>query len=384
MAEARLKSILRRRDRSRPRGVGGNRVAVYRDGDEAFPAMLDAIRGADSTICLETYIIRDDTTGWEFGAALADRARHGVEVSLMYDAVGSIGLGQEYLEYLRGNGVRVCEYHPILPWRAQFELNRRNHRKQLIVDGRIGFVGGLNIADEYRSIANVRAWRDTHMRVEGPAVHKMVRLFLLTWLRQDGADIETDRYRAVSPPVGDTWVRVLGNRRHRDRGAIQQAYVEAFERAERQILVTNSYFIPNGEIRRALRAAARRGVRVALLLAGKSDVLPLQLATRSYYPALLDDGIELYEWTQTILHAKTAVVDDDWATVGSYNLNWRSQFHNLECNVMVRDRAVATRLEEMFWKDIAESTVIDTNFVEHEGLLTRLAGEFFSAFRYWL
>ena len=376
--------LLRKARRRQSPSVRGNQARVLRDGDEAFPAMLDAIRSARAYICLETYILRDDATGWEFATALADRARHGVEVSLMYDAIGSVALGSDYLDYLKEQGVRLAEYHPILPWRKGFDINRRNHRKQLVVDGRWGFLGGLNIGDEYRSMDGHRAWRDTHLCVEGPVVRKMLRLFSLTWLRQGGAPMARERYQYTSDPVGESNVRVLGNRRHHDRGAIHQAYVDAFASAREQILVTNSYFVPSPEIRRELVAAARRGVRVVLLLAGKSDVLALQMATRSYYRGLLDAGVELYEWHQTILHAKTAVVDRGWSTVGSYNLNFRSRFHNLECNVMVDDPSVAIDLERMFWEDIAESNVVDDDFLEARTAPEKMAGRFFSAFRYWL
>ncbi len=346
--------------------------------------MLAAIRSANHYICLETYILRDDATGWEFAAALADRARHGVEVSVMYDGFGSMGLGDSYIDYLRGNGVRLCEYHPVLPWRRGFDLNRRNHRKQLIVDGRLGFVGGINIGDEYRTHGDESAWRDTHMEIAGPAVKRMFRLFMITWLRHGGAPLHRERYVVPSRKAGETPVRILGNRRHRDRGAIQRAYLEAFQAAEEKILITNSYFVPNREIRKALSDAARRGVRVCLLLAGKTDVMLVQLASRSYYEFLLDSGIEVYEWDRTTLHAKTAVVDDDWATVGSYNLNWRSLFHNLECNVIMRDRSVAADLETMFWDDVAQSRLVDTAFLRSLSHPVTLAGELAARLRYWI
>lgn len=364
--------------------VPGNQVRVLRDGDESFPAMVQAIRNAQRYVCLETYILRDDKTGWEFAAALADRARHGVEVSLIYDGFGSFGLGAEFLEHLTGNGVRLYEYHPVMPWRRGFDLNRRDHRKQLIVDGDIGFLGGINIADEYRKHDGVSAWRDTHLELKGPAVRQMLRLFTLTWLRQSGLPMHSERYRHVSPPLGDTAVRIMGNRRHADRGSIKKEYLSAFSEARKSILITNSYFIPDSEIRKALQDAARRGVRVALLLAGKTDVQALQLATRHFYHRFLDGGLELYEWDQSTLHAKTAVVDDDWSTVGSYNLNWRSLFHNLECNIFVSDAAVAAEMQKMFWNDVANSKVIDHDFILHMTPANQALGKMAALFRYWL
>lgn len=364
--------------------IAGNRVRMFRDGDEAFPAMLSAIRNAERYICLETYILRDDKIGWEFGAALADKARHGVEVSVLFDGFGSMGLGDEFLNHLTSNGVRVSEYHPIMPWRKNWEINRRDHRKQLVVDGRIGFLGGLNIGDEYRSEGNRPGWRDTHVMIEGPVVARLFKLFLLLWLRHGGAPFAQDWRREISPAVGTTKVRVLGRRRHRDRDAIKEAYISAFAGAEKHILITNSYFVPEREIRKALRAAARRGVRVALLLAGNTDVKLLQLASRHFYKQLLGDGLELYEWTKSILHAKTCVVDDDWATIGSYNLNFRSMLHNLECNVFLEDEETALRLEQMFWTDVAQSRIVDHAFIRERSDLERWGGQVAAAFRYWL
>lgn len=374
--------MLRRRPVHRHE-IPGNRVTVFRDGDATFAAMLKAIDQAEKHVCLETYILRDDATGWEFATKLADRASQGVEVNVMYDGFGSMGLGETYIEYLMGKGVRLCEYHPILPWRKGFDLNRRNHRKQLIVDGRIGFLGGINIADEYRSMA-APAWRDTHVCVEGPAVERMLKLFMRTWARHGGERMHRDRYRGTAPWVGDTRVEVLGNRHHADRGAIRRAYLQAFQTAREQILITNSYFVPDNDIRRALTAAAKRGVRVALILAGKSDVVFLQLASRHFYQELLASGVELYEWNRTVLHAKTAVVDEDWSTVGSYNLNWRSHFHNLECNLVIHDKATALALEKMFWDDVQLSQIVDMHFIESLGTLQKLAGQVVAQFRYWL
>lgn len=364
--------------------IPGNRVRVFRDGDETFPAMLRAIASAERYVCLETYILRDDKTGWEFAEALAARARAGVEVSMLFDGWGSMALGGDYREYLTGNGVRMYEYHPVMPWRQGFELNRRDHRKQLIVDGRAGFLGGINIADEYRSRDGEPAWRDTQIEVEGPAVRRMLRLFSHTWLRHGGAPFHADLYRERTPDMGSVAVQVLGNRSHFDRGAIKRAYIAAFSKAREKILITNSYFVPDGEIRRALQHAARRGVRVALLLAGKTDVRLLQAASRFYYHGLLDHGIELYEWTQSTLHAKTAVVDSHWSTVGSYNLNWRSLFHNLECNLIVHDKNAAADIEKMFWDDVARSVVIDHDFIDSRTVFDQAAGAAAAAVRYWL
>lgn len=336
--------------------VGAHRLALLKDGAQAFPAMLDAIAAARSTICLETYILVADRVGGLFADALAERARAGVEVSLLYDDWGS-SVTKAYLESLTSAGVRVLAYHPLHflgPGRVVFgRLTHRDHRKILVVDGRVGFAGGLNLANAYAASPDGgQGWRDTHLRMEGPAVVELEALFRRTWRRAGGAPLHADRY-AVETQSADSRVLVLSSDRRRGRARIRDAYRVAIRHARRRIWITNAYFVPTPRFVGSLLAAASRGVDVRVIVGGATDVKMVLYATRSLYDALLAGGVKMFEWEGRILHAKTAVVDGHWGTVGSSNLDALSLRWNLEVNAVVRDEAFAGALERMFAEDLA-------------------------------
>jgi cardiolipin synthase A/B len=337
--------------------VGHHRLGLLKDGVEAFPSMLGAIAGARSTICLETYILRDDRTGRRFAAALAERARAGVEVNLLYDAWGS-SVSRDLLADLNEAGVRTLAFHPIRfqgrLGRMLFRLRKRNHRKALVVDGRIAFTGGLNIADDYTSREEGgEDWRDTALRLEGPAAAELQYFFLRTWRRHHGAPLDEMRYvwPARRP---DPKVKVITSDLHRGRRSIRRAYRAAFRASRRRILITNSYFLPSHSLLRALQRAARRGVDVRVILAGTTDVRIVLLAARAIYGRLLKAGVRIYEWhAARVLHAKTAVIDGHWSTVGSSNLDALSLRRNLEVNAIVEDPDFAAALEALFEEDLS-------------------------------
>lgn len=335
--------------------VGEHQTALLKDGKETFPRMLAAIAAAKSTICLETYIFRDDHIGRRFGEALMERARAGVQVNFMFDGFGS-DVSDHYLEQLRRDGVRVTVFRPIRftaeLWERFLFLSRRNHRKSLVVDGELGFLGGLNLAREYASVEDGGSgWRDTHMELRGPQVVRLERLFLDSWYANGGAPIEVKRY-ARSLQHGDGLVRVLGNAFASERKDIRRAYVSAFDGAKERIDLTHAYFLPPSRVLRALTRAARRGVQVRLVLAGATDVPAVLYAARGLYPRLLRAGIRVFEWEGRILHAKTGVVDGHWSTVGSSNLDAMSLRHNLEVNAVVESEHFAAALERMFEEDL--------------------------------
>jgi cardiolipin synthase A/B len=336
--------------------VGAHRVALLKDGGQAFPAMLDAIASARSTICLETYILRADGMGGRFAAALSERARAGVEVNVLYDAWGS-SLPGEWLDALEASGVRTVAYHPIRFSGKRREimgrLERRDHRKALIVDSRVGFTGGINVSDEYAAVEDGgEGWRDTHVRLEGPAAMEMQFFFLDTWRRAGGAPIDEPRY-GTDGRRPDPRVSVVSTHQRRMRTAIRDAYLTAIRGAKQRIWITNAYFLPRIRFLRALGDAARRGVDVRVMVAGTTDVPAVLYASREIYERLLRAGVRLYEWEGSVLHAKTAVVDGRWATVGSSNLDMQSLRQNLEANAILRDTAFAAALERMFVEDMA-------------------------------
>jgi len=367
--------------------LGPDRVALLKDGSQGYSSMLDAIASARSTICLETYILRDDTNGRRFLDALEAKAREGVEVLMMYDWWGSSVSGRS-LAQLKEAGVKVLPFRPFeitgAMGRIFVRIFRRNHRKALIVDGVVGFTGGLNISDDYASIEDGgRGWRDTHVRIVGPSAQVLERLFLNTWRVNKGPEPKLERFRR--PRIaGCDRIRIIGNDFAPDRKDIRRAYLEAIARARQTIFLTHAYFLPPVKVLKAMIRASRRGVRVAVILAATTDVKLLLFAARGLYPRLLRNQVEVYEWQGRILHAKTAVVDTQWATIGSANLDALSLRQNLEVNAVFQDRALASSLEKMFLEDLEHCERITVATVKAYGWPQRLLTWLAYQVRHWL
>jgi len=368
--------------------VGPNRVSLLKDGLQAYPAMLAAIAQARSTITLETYILREDGTGRRFLEALMERAKAGVEVLLMFDYWGS-DVNEVTMAAVRAAGVKVLAFRP---WRylgsfakAFARVRKRNHRKSLVVDGVVGFTGGLNISDDYAAVEDGgQGWRDTHVRITGPDAAALERLFLHTWERNRGPAFDGPRFRR---PVqaGCELLRVVGNDFALDRKGIRRAYTDAFNRARERIFVTNAYFLPPAKMIKALVAAAKRGVRVAIVLAATTDVKLVLWAARGLYPKLLKNRIEVYEWSAgRVLHAKTAVVDGTWTTVGSSNLDPLSLRQNLEVNAIVIEPGFGAALEKLFLEDLGNCHQVTRETIKSYGWFERFASWFAYQFRHWL
>lgn len=356
----------------------GNRVRLLEDGKQTYEAMLGAIRGARHHVHLETYIFEDDETGELFAEALVARAKAGVKVRLIYDAVGSIGTPKSFFKQLSDAGVEVLEFNPIGKGGID-GLNQRDHRKITVVDGRIAFLGGINISDVYGassgggrgsrgsgpvSAAEVpvaeRPWRDMQCSIEGPAVAEVQRAFLKQWARRRGEPVIADKaYYPTLSPVGPHVVRVIeGSPADEGVNDMYAAFISAIDNAEKEVTLMNSYFVPHEELRRALRDAARRGVDVKLILPGHSDSWVTYYAGRSYYGELLDAGVKIYERRYRVLHAKSGMVDGVWSTVGSTNLDWRSLLYNDEINVVVLGGDFAGEMGAVLGRDIAASEAI--------------------------
>ncbi|WP_437543948.1 phospholipase D-like domain-containing protein [Sorangium sp. So ce327] len=334
--------------------VGAHRLALLKDGAQTYPAMLEAIARARRTICLETYILRVDRTGQRFAEALMERAAAGVEVNVLFDAWGS-SVSSSFLDGLHRAGVRSLAFRPLDLSAPLGKVARRDHRKALIVDGAIAFTGGLNLSDDYAAPEDGGAdWRDTHLRIEGPAAAELQYFFLRTWQRTGGAPIDDERY-GYAERRPDPAVQIISNDlpRRRHRHGIRDAYRHAIERARRRIYITNAYFLPPLRIIHVLSAAARRGVDVRIMVAGTTDVPAVLLASRAIYGHLLDAGARMFEWRGRVLHAKTAVIDGLWSTVGSTNLDSQSLRMNLEVNAVVSHRGFAGAMERMFADDLS-------------------------------
>lgn len=366
--------------------VSGNRVTLLHDGEQAFPAMLEAIAEAKREILLEMYWFASDTVGRQFADALIAKAETGVKVRVIYDAVGSIQSDNRMFAQMREAGCEIEQFNPIAPWRARFRvgvLNKRDHRKLLVVDRQAGFTGGVNLGDEWApKSAGGGGWRDDTIRIEGPAVEQMCGIFDYGWQRILEPAAAKPRFR---PPTdtGDgegSRVRVLANHYFRERRAIRQAYLRRIRGAQRSVCITNSYFVPDGQIRRVLSQAVERGVEVRVIVPGKSDVVAVRHAARKLYGRLLEAGIQLHEWQGSILHAKTAVIDGRWCTVGTYNLDSRSLRFNLEVVAAVEDAAVAGAMEERFNADLENTRPVSYEEWRRRPLHVRMLDDFFYRF----
>ena len=326
--------------------VPGNSLALYVRGKDLFPAMEAAIEKAVASVHLETYIFGGDRTGRAFAELLAKKARTGVRVRLIYDSMGSIDLDPTLETLMRNAGVQILEYHPVAPWRPSWAWNRRDHRKILVCDGRVGFVGGMNLNDENAPAETGGGdWRDAHARVEGPAARDLDLLFRDVWSAQTGRWFESAGDAATHGPAR---VKIAANQELLKRFVIRKAYVNALIAAREEVSIANAYFIPDWRIRRALAHAARRGVDVRIMVPGHSDSSAVWHAMRARYDSLLTRGVRIFEWQGPMMHAKAVVVDRLWASVGTYNLDHRSLHHNLEVNLNVLDRAFAVELASQF------------------------------------
>ncbi len=357
-------------------------VTLLIDGVQAFPSMIEAIEGASKTILMDSYIFNDDSVGRMFAAALGERAQAGVAVYLIVDGFGTINVPASFFDDLRDSGVRVLEYRPVAPWRKGWGILRRNHRKLLVVDGRIGFLGGINIGDEWLSVErDGQGWHDIHVRVSGPGVRDLSLLSMSTWRVHGDVILDPRLFLGDGEPAGNTRIGIVGSRERKKRKIIRRSYLHAIKNAREYIYIANAYFIPGLGFRRALRNAVRRGVDVRVMVPARGDILPVQLAGQALFGRLMRRGIKLFLWREAVLHAKIAVIDDVWATVGSFNIDRRSWSMNLEVNATVVDRAFAMNLKAVFEKDQEKCEKLDRVKWRRRSWFQRLVERFFYQFR---
>ncbi len=345
----------------------GNRVQLLQDGPATYAAMLAAIAGARDHIHMETYILEDDAVGRQFAQALIDKQAQGVQVNLVHDSLGTLGTPAAFFQRLTDAGVQVLAFNPVNPLalRQDWALNQRDHRKLLIVDGRTAFLGGINISSVYSGgsfgrVAQPRpttgpAWRDTDLMLQGPVVADLQKLFLATWAQQQGPALVQKAWFPAPASPGTHVVRAIGSSPLDPFSQIYATLLSAIGSAETSVHLTNAYFAPDPQLLAALSAAAARGVDVKLILPGKTDSWLVFHVGRGYYTQLLLAGVKIYERHGVILHAKTALIDGVWATVGSTNLDWRSFLHNFELNAVVLGAEFGSQLKAMFDRDLAAS-----------------------------
>ncbi|GAB4507972.1 MAG: phospholipase D-like domain-containing protein [Sulfuricaulis sp.] len=377
--------------------VLGNRLVLLQDGPATYQAMFKAIRKAKDHINLETYIFEDDDIGRQFADLLLERQAAGVQVNLIYDSVGCLNTPKEFFERLKTSGMQVLEFNPVNPLAGNKKLwllNNRDHRKLLVIDGRIAFIGGINISESYSSSPSAKSvrkkealpagWRDTHLQIEGPVVAEFQKLFMDTWTRQKGQPLARKNYFPKLSKQGDEIVRAIGSTSADIHSLIYLTLISAITNAEQRVYLTNAYFVPDPQLVKSLTDAAQRGVDVRLVLPGHTDSWTVFHAGRSHYTKLLRAGVKIYERRGAIMHSKTASIDSVWSTVGSTNLDWRSFLHNDEINATILGHDFARQMDAMFARDLAESNAIDLDRWKDRSLMLRLKEWLARLAEYWL
>ncbi|MED0680310.1 MULTISPECIES: cardiolipin synthase [Aneurinibacillus] len=334
-----------------------NRSKILTNGDETFRQMIQDMSEAKDHIHFQFYIIRHDTTGQQFKQVLIDKAREGVKVRVIYDGVGSVHLDKKYIAELREAGVEVVTFFPvILPFLSN-KLNYRNHRKIIVIDGKIGFVGGLNIGDEYLGKdTRFGFWRDSHVRLEGESVYLLQNIFLKDWFFVTNENINDDRY---FPPLtespGEELIQIAASGPDSDWESIWQMYFSIIATAQEKIYITSPYFIPDDSISMALKTAALSGLDVRILLPSRPDHHTVFWASRSYFQELLEAGVRFYLYQPGFVHAKILLVDGVVASIGTANMDIRSFQHNFEVNAIIYNSNSVYKLEEDFLRDLVDS-----------------------------
>ena len=339
-----------------PQLLPGNQVQPLVNGDEIFPAMLKAIRGAQKTITFETYVYWSGEVGRQFTEALAERSRAGVKVHVLFDAVGAGKIDKAHVRQLEQAGVEVKKYNP-LRWHSVARMNNRTHRKILVADGRIGFTGGVGIGDEWAGDAqDPKHWRDTHFRVEGPAVAQMQAAFVENWIETTGIVLHGADYFPALRQAGGQVAQFFVSSPGGGGESMQLLYLLSIAAAGKAIRLSASYFVPDDNEVRMLAQAARRGVSVQIIVPGPHiDSEIVRRASRASWGELLRAGVEIYEFQPTMYHVKVMIVDALWVSVGSTNFDTRSFSTNDEANLNVFDRGFARAQERIFADDLERS-----------------------------
>jgi len=351
----------------------GNAVTILNNGDEFFPAMLEAIRGARDSVCIEQYIFWEGQTAEQFCEALAERARAGVPVKLLLDSVGSATIGERAYESLTSAGCEVAWYTPI-HWYTIGRFNNRTHRKTLVVDGTIGFTGGAGIADHWRGNATPPdQWRDMMFRIEGPAVAILLSGFAQNWLRTTEEIIQGAEYFPAVAPAGSLAMQVLHSSPDAGASSARLMYYLAIVAARRRIDIVNPYFVPDETAIETLIEAVARGVQVRVLVSGlHNDNWLARQNSRRLYGVLMKGGVKLFEYDLSMLHQKVMLVDGCWSTVGTSNFDNRSFAHNEETTLCVCDTGFAAALTAVIDEDLASSQPVAPEAWRHRGWLARV------------
>lgn len=362
--------------------VDGNRLTLLENGDATFGAMLDSIRNAQSSVHLETFIFHDGQIGRSFVDALTERAKAGVHVCLLLDGIGSMEFGDDNAQKLKEAGAQVVFFNRF-SLQNLFKVHLRTHRKLMIVDGSTAFTGGVCIDDAWMGDADQpERWRDTMVKVEGPVVRQMQAGFARAWIEATREVLLDHALFPNMPPMGSSTCQVMESVPGFHGNPARISFLLSVASAQRSISITNAYFVPDLEARRALEKAAKRGVKVRLLLPSRNTDNPgVHHAGRIYYARLLRAGVGIWEYAPCRLHAKTMVVDGKWASIGSTNLDRRSFFWNYESNLNVFDPTCAQSMEQMFERDLTHAKAIELTAWKNRPFSEKLAEFFYGMLR---
>lgn len=352
------------------------RTKVLTDGKETYDSILDAIRAAKHHVNLEYYIVRNDEIGREFKELLIEKAKQGVEVRFLYDAVGSWFLSKRYRRDLREAGVQMVSFFPVkLPF-LNHRINYRNHRKIVVVDGEVGFIGGLNIGDEYlgKKKRSFGFWRDTHLRVEGEAVRSLQLFFLQDWFYMTGDTLLAPKYLSPTPLRGENLggVQMVASGPDGEWEAIKSLFFSMIIAAKKSIWIASPYFIPDADILSALRVAALSGIDVRILVPDRPDKRIVYYASRSYFPELLEVGVKIYEYEKGFMHSKLIVVDGELASIGTANMDMRSFHLNFEVNAFLYRTESTAELVRDFEEDFRHSNQLVLENFRKRSILSRV------------
>ena len=362
--------------------VGGNRISGLVNGDQIFPAMLEAIRGARKSITLETYIYWSGEVATAFTEALAERARAGVKVHVLMDWVGARRIDKGLLSVMREAGVEVVKYNPLV-WYNLARVNHRDHRKLLIIDGEVGFTGGVGFADIWQGNADSsRHWRDSQFRLEGPAVAQMQAAFMDNWVKTGTRILDGDNYFPELQPVGKDFAQVFKSSPREGTESVRLMYLLSIASARKSIRLSASYFVPGAITIQELVEACGRGVKIEIVLPGAdTDTEAVQHASRAKWGPLLRAGVKIYEYEPTMYHCKMMIVDDIWVSVGSANFDNRSFRLNDEANLNVFAGDFAAEQIRVFEEDKKKSSVVTYEQWENRSLWQRFMEVLTTPFR---
>jgi cardiolipin synthase len=351
----------------------GNAVTLYHDTRQAFDALLDAVRRAQHHVHLEFYIVHGDAIGMELLDLLTEKARAGVEVRLLHDAVGCLRLRRRALRSLRAAGGRVAAYLPVNPLSSRLHVNLRNHRKITVVDGRVGFTGGMNIGDEYLGKnAYFGYWRDTFLRVEGPATADLQHIFAEDWDYTCREGLRGAAYFPEPVSAGDAVVQVAASGPDQPINCIRAIYLMAILSARQRLWIASPYCVPDASLLDALRLARYRNVDVQLLTISRPDHYLSFYAGRYYWGELLGMGVKVWLYQKGMMHSKLVLVDGHWAMAGSANLDYRSLHLNFEAGCALHSPELVAELEDAFRADVAESVRLDAKAFASRSLAARV------------